>query len=89
MLIEVAFNPSPNDPEDLSSKVLDCVSSLAGKRGLSDFVLDRFRLVTIDVLARWLDRPCDAVEDWEQRLAVAAGLADTRPELWRCVHLSG
>lgn len=81
-LIEAAFDTEPST-EELPSKLLDAVSTLAGKRGLSALVLDHFHDLAIDILARWLDQPCTTVEDWEQRLVVAASLADIRPELWR------
>lgn len=84
-LLEAAFG-TEKPAEELPSKLLDAVSVLAGKRGLSALVLERFHDVAIDILARWLDQPCATVEDWEQRLVVAAGLADTRPDLWRWVN---
>jgi hypothetical protein len=83
-LLEAAFG-AEGAAEDSPSKLLEAISTLAGKRGLSYLVLDRFHDIAIDILARWLDQPCSTTEDWEQRLVVAASLADTRPELWRCV----
>lgn len=67
-----------------SSDLLDALSLLVAIDGVSQHVLRRFRIVALDLLARWLEPSQNfSMEDWASRLCIVAGLGAAHPELWR------
>ncbi|KAL7420043.1 AAA ATPase midasin [Cryptotrichosporon argae] len=68
------------------SALLDALSFLAAYDGVTDLVVSRFAPLALDLFARWLDSAQPAgQEEWEQRLAVLASLAEPRPDLWSLI----
>jgi midasin len=82
----IIFNmsSSPDVPSDGDIFVLlEALSHLAAVGGVAELILNRFRPLALDLLARWLENSSNVeFELWERRLCVIAAFC-VAPDLWR------